>query len=168
VSLPSDFRDELDPVDRQMIIELQRDGRITTQALASLVGVSEVTARRRLRRLQAEGVVKIAAGLDPFQVGVNSPALVGVKVERARLHQVAHELSRHPSIRFVAASTGMFHLYAEVMATSNHELGRILLDEIGAIEGVIDTESSLILRFYKQPWEWRITDSPPNSDSPRS
>jgi DNA-binding Lrp family transcriptional regulator len=73
-------RQELDGVDRQIVAELQRNGRITTQALAVVAGISEVTARRRLRKLQADGTVQVAAGVDPFQVGVNSPALVGIKV----------------------------------------------------------------------------------------
>lgn len=147
---------ELDATSRQMVCELQRDGRLTTQALAARVGVSEVTARRRLRKLQADGIIQIAAGVDPFSVGVAAPALVGIRVQRARLHSVAAQLGRHPSVRSVMACTGRFHLHAEVMASSNDELGRILVDEIGAIEGVIDTETSLVLRIYKQPWEWTI------------
>jgi Lrp/AsnC family transcriptional regulator for asnA, asnC and gidA len=149
-------REELDGVDRQIVAELQRNGRITTQALAAQAGVSEVTARRRLRRLQADGTVQVAAGVDPFHVGVHSPALVGIKVQRDRLREVAERLAAHPNVRYVAASTGTFHLYAEVMASSNDELGRLLLDEIGTIEGVIDTETALILRIYKQPWDWTI------------
>jgi Lrp/AsnC family transcriptional regulator for asnA, asnC and gidA len=152
-------REELDGIDRQIVAELQRNGRITTQALAALVGVSEVTARRRLRKLQAEGVVQVAAGVDPFQVGVDSPALVGIRVQRSRLHQVARAVSLHPKVRYLVATTGTFHLYAEVMASSNDELGRILLDEIGTIDGVIDTETALILRIYKQPWDWTIPGS---------
>jgi Lrp/AsnC family transcriptional regulator, regulator for asnA, asnC and gidA len=152
-------REELDAIDRQIVAELQHNGRITTQALAAGAGVSEVTARRRLRKLQAGGVVQVAAGVDPFQVGVDSPALVGIKVERARLHQVAKAVSEHPKVRYLVASTGTFHLYAEVMARSNDELGRILLDEIGTIDGVIDTETALILRIYKQPWDWTIPGS---------
>jgi Lrp/AsnC family transcriptional regulator for asnA, asnC and gidA len=147
----------LDDVERRIVAELQTDGRITTSALAQKVGVSEVTARRKLRRLLDERVVQVTGGVDPFLVGVKSPALVGVKVERARIDQVAQELCRHPAVRYVAAATGTFHLLVEVMATTNQELGVILLDEIMSIEGVIDTETSLILRIYKQNAQWRLT-----------
>jgi Lrp/AsnC family transcriptional regulator, regulator for asnA, asnC and gidA len=153
--------DELDDTERQIIVELQRDGRITTNALAKQVGVSEVTARRKLRRLQAEGIVQIAAGVDPFRVGVQSPAIVGVRVQRDRIEEVALKLREHPSVRYVAASTGNFHLTVEVMAASNEELSRFLLDEIVRIDGVIDTETALILRIYKQMWDWEIPESDP-------
>lgn len=149
----------LDPTERIIVTELQRDGRVTTNALAKRANVSEVTARRKLRRLRDEGIVQIFAAVDPFQVGVQSPALVGIKVERDKLHDVAATLCHHPAVRYVAASTGNFHLVIEVMASTNHELATILLDEIGVIDGVIDTETSLILRIYKQTWDWQIRDA---------
>jgi Lrp/AsnC family transcriptional regulator, regulator for asnA, asnC and gidA len=163
---------ELDDVERGIVVELQRDGRITTSSLAQRVGVSEVTARRKLRRLRDEGIVQVIASVEPFRVGVESPAMVGIKVERARLDEVAKALCEHPAVRFVAAATGNFHLLAEVMATTNQELGQILLEDIMRIEGVIDTETSLILRIYKQSPQWRIpgADSPPaeNREAKRS
>jgi Lrp/AsnC family transcriptional regulator for asnA, asnC and gidA len=148
--------DELDDTERQIIVELQRDGRITTNALAQRVGVSEVTARRKLRRLQGDGIVQIVAGVDPFRVGLQSPAIVGVRVERDRLDEVARQLQPHPWVRYVAASTGNFHLTLEVMAPSNEDLAAFLLDEIVSIDGVIDTETALILRIYKHMWDWSI------------
>jgi Lrp/AsnC family transcriptional regulator for asnA, asnC and gidA len=150
---------DLDETERLIITELQRDGRVTTNALAKRANVSEVTARRKLRRLRDEGIVQIVAAVDPFQVGVKSPALVGIKVERDKLDDVAHKLCQHSAVRYVAASTGNFHLVVEVMAATNHELAQFLLDEIINIDGVIDTETSLILRIYKQTWDWRIRDA---------
>jgi Lrp/AsnC family transcriptional regulator, regulator for asnA, asnC and gidA len=149
----------LDPTERVIVSELQRDGRVTTNALAKRANVSEVTARRKLRRLRDEGIVQIVAAVDPFQVGFQSPALVGIKVERDKLHDVAATLCQHPAVRYVAASTGNFHLVIEVVASTNQELATILLDEIGVIDGVIDTETSLILRIYKQTWDWQLRDA---------
>ena len=60
--------------------------------------------------------------------------MVGVKVERACLGEVARELCRHPAVRHVAASSGNFHLLVEVMAATNQELGRILLEEMINVE----------------------------------
>jgi Lrp/AsnC family transcriptional regulator for asnA, asnC and gidA len=142
-------RPPLDPVERQILAELQQDGRISTNALAKRVGVSEVTARRKLRRLLGEDIVRVVGAVDPFDLGLESPALVGIKVDRARLDDVAQTLSRHPAVRYVAAATGAFHLYIEVMAATNMQLSEFLLDDLGAIPGILDTETSLILRIYK-------------------
>jgi Lrp/AsnC family transcriptional regulator for asnA, asnC and gidA len=149
-------RVQLDRVERLMIAELQKNGRVGTQALARALSVSEVTARRKLRRLLSEGIVQIVAAVDPFQVGFESPVIIGLKIDRARIDAIAEELCRHPSIRYVAAATGNVHLIIEVVAESNHELGEFLLGYLANIEGVLDTETSLVLRIYKQTWNWGV------------
>jgi Lrp/AsnC family transcriptional regulator, regulator for asnA, asnC and gidA len=163
--MSSRSHDDLDDTERQIIVELQHDGRITTNALARKVGVSEVTARRKLRRLQDDEIVQVMAGVDPFRVGLQSPAIVGVRVERDRLDEVARRLAGHDWVRYVAASTGNFHLTLEVIAPSNEDLAHFLLDEIVSIDGVVDTETALILRLYKQSSDWSIP-APGRDESP--
>ncbi len=154
---------DLDPVDRKMIALLQKDGRITTQALARSVGVSDVTARRKLRRLLGEGIVQIVAAVDPFQIGYESPVIIALKVDRARVDEIAEKLCRHPSIRYVGAATGNSDLIVEVVAASNHEVADFLLGYLSTIPGILETETSLVLRIYKQSWDWGVRglDEPP-------
>jgi Lrp/AsnC family transcriptional regulator for asnA, asnC and gidA len=127
---------------------------MTMQELAGNVGISEVTARKRFRRLQDETAVQVVAVVDPFLVGIESPAFVGVKVERSRIDEVAQKLATYPIVRYVGAATGNAHLIVEVMTSNNHELAAFLLEEVGAMEGVIDTETSIILKVYKQTWQF--------------
>jgi Lrp/AsnC family transcriptional regulator, regulator for asnA, asnC and gidA len=147
---------QLDRVERLMIALLQKNGRAGTQALARALDVSEVTARRKLRRLLNDGIVQIVAAVDPFQIGFESPVIIGLKIDRARIDAIAEELCEHPSIRFVAAATGNLDLIIEVVAASNHELAEFLLKYLAKIEGVLDTETSLVLRIYKQSWNWGV------------
>lgn len=148
----------LDLTERRIIALLQENGRTSTQALARAVGVSEVTARRKLRRLIGDGIVQIVAGVDPFQIGYESPVIIGLKVDRSRLDEVAAQLCDHPSTRYVAASTGNYDLIVEVVAESNHDLADFVLGYLAKIEGITDTATSLILRIYKQSWKWGIRD----------
>lgn len=139
-----------------MIAELQKNGRVGTQALARALAISEVTARRKLRRLLNDEIVQIVAAVDPFQVGFESPVIIGLKIDRARIDAIAEELCEHPSIRFVAAATGNVDLIIEVVAASNHELAEFLLGYLAKMDGVIETETSLVLRIYKQTWNWGV------------
>lgn len=147
---------QLDQVEKLMIALLQKNGRVGTQALARALAVSDVTARRKLRRLLNDGIVQIVAAVDPFQIGFESPVIIGLKIDRARIDAIAAELCEHPSIRFVAAATGQVDLIIEVVAASNHELAEFLLGYLAKIEGVHDTETSLVLRIYKQTWNWGV------------
>ena len=147
---------DLDRIERMMIALLQKDGRLGVQALARKLGVSDVTARRKLRRLLGEQIVQIVAAVDPFQVGFESPVIIGLKIDRARIDEIAMKLCKHPSIRYVAAATGNADLLIEVVAASNHELAEFVLVYLASLEGILDTDTSLILRIYKQTWNWGV------------
>jgi len=147
---------DLDRIERMMIALLQKDGRLGVQALARKLGVSDVTARRKLRRLLGVKIVQIVAAVDPFQVGFESPVIIGLKIDRARIDEIAAKLCEHPSIRYVAAATGNADLLIEVVAASNHELAEFVLVYLASIQGILETDTSLILRIYKQSWNWGV------------
>jgi len=90
--------------------------------------------------------------------------LIGIKVARDRVDAVGRELAAHPAVCYVAAATGTFHLLVEVMASTNRDLAGFLLEDIMKIEGVIDTETALIIRLYKQASEWQMaTEKDPDA-----
>ncbi len=61
---------ELDAVDRQILAELQQDGRMTNVELAKRVGLSAPPCLRRVRRLEEIGVIRgYHADLDPVALG---------------------------------------------------------------------------------------------------
>jgi Lrp/AsnC family transcriptional regulator, regulator for asnA, asnC and gidA len=147
---------ELDMIERRLIALLQEDGRMSVQDLAKRARCSEVTARRKLRRLLDEQIVQIVGAVDPFLIGFESPVIIGLKVDRKKIDDIATQLSEHPAIRFVAAATGNDDLIIEVVAASNHDLANFLLGYLSQIDGVVDTHASLIMRIYKQSWKWGV------------
>jgi Lrp/AsnC family leucine-responsive transcriptional regulator len=61
---------ELDAIDRRIVDELRADGRITVNDLAERIGLSGSPTLRRLRRLEAGGVVRgYTARIDPDAIG---------------------------------------------------------------------------------------------------
>ena len=74
---------ELDPIDRKILRELQRDGRITNLALSEKVGLSPSPCLRRVRLLEEAGVVEgYGARLNRVKVGLGITAFVGVTIEK--------------------------------------------------------------------------------------
>ncbi|MGV7903903.1 Lrp/AsnC family transcriptional regulator, partial [Mycobacterium kansasii] len=60
----------MDALDRAIIDELVRDGRLTNQELAQRVGLTPAPCLRRVRRLEADGVITgYTAVLDPAALG---------------------------------------------------------------------------------------------------
>ncbi|GAA2684553.1 MULTISPECIES: Lrp/AsnC family transcriptional regulator [Actinoplanes] len=76
--------ESLDAIDRRILLELQRDGRLTNQELADRVGLSPSPCLRRVRLLQESGVIeRYAAVLSQDALGLPITAF-------ARLTLISH------------------------------------------------------------------------------
>ena len=59
----------LDAIDRKLLTELQREGRVTNVELAHRVGLTAPPCLRRVRALEEEGVIRgYHAELDPARL----------------------------------------------------------------------------------------------------
>ena len=149
-------RHRLDATERRMVELLQEDGRLSVASLARSLGVTEVTARRKLNRLLGDRVIQVVATVDPFDVGFETPVIIGLKVQRAKLDEIARRLSELPQVRYVGASTGRVDIIIEVVVRTNQDLADFLMNDLGTMDGVLDSETNLIVRIYKQTWFWGI------------
>jgi Lrp/AsnC family transcriptional regulator for asnA, asnC and gidA len=149
---------QLDATERRLIELLQEDGRLSVASLARALAVTEVTARRKLTRLLRDRVIQVVATVDPFDVGYETPVIIGLKVQRSRLDDVAERLSRLPQVRYVGATTGRVDLIIEVVTRTNQDLADFLLTNLATIDGITDSETNLVIRIYKQSWDWAIRD----------
>ncbi|GAA1001351.1 Lrp/AsnC family transcriptional regulator [Nocardiopsis tropica] len=67
----------MDSLDRAILDELVRDGRLTNQELAHRVGLTPAPCLRRVRRLEADGVITgYTAVLDPAALGKGFEVLI--------------------------------------------------------------------------------------------
>jgi Lrp/AsnC family leucine-responsive transcriptional regulator len=79
------FMSDLDDFDLKILRRLQRDARLTSDAIGSDVGLSPSAVQRRIKRLRSIGAVsKEIAVLDPAMVGRPLTIIVQVSVERRR------------------------------------------------------------------------------------
>jgi Lrp/AsnC family leucine-responsive transcriptional regulator len=70
---------KLDAIDRRILAALQTDGRMTNNDLADLVGLSPSPCLRRVRALEAAGIIKgYVALLDPLLLGLGTSVFVRV------------------------------------------------------------------------------------------
>jgi len=68
----------LDAIDRKILIELQRDGRLTNQELAERVGLSPSPCLRRMKRLEQGAIERYVALVDAARVGLEITAFARV------------------------------------------------------------------------------------------
>ena len=145
-----------DSVDRRIIALLQRDGRMSNSAIARSVGLSEATVRRRIDRLLGSGTVQIVAVPSPETVGLTLSVIIGVSCDLRRLDKVAQTLADLRETRYLGYSTGPFDLILEAFFYSHQHLLDFLQGELATIEGITDTETSIILKVAKFSFEWEL------------
>lgn len=117
--------------------------------MAERLGVAEATVRRKYYRLVNAGVIRVTAVTDPSALGFRTPAMIGLKVRPRQLDVILERLRQMPNVRYVAATTGEYDLIIEGVFRDNQELSSFVLHDLGRLDGIIDTNTSLLLRIFK-------------------
>ena len=138
---------QIDHLDRSIILELQEDARRPYKEIAAKLGVSESTISNRVGRLVRNGILKLEARVDPFKLANKVAAIVGIKLERRGHMQAVSEISRLPGVSAVYAATGEYDLFIEVMEDSIADLNEFLFHKsrLSRIKNVIATETFILL-----------------------
>ncbi|PWU52797.1 AsnC family transcriptional regulator [Micromonospora globispora] len=142
----------LDGVAKQIIEQLQEDGRRPYATIGKAVGLSEAAVRQRVQRLLDAGVMQIVAVTDPLQLGFPRQAMIGLRTN-GDLETVADRLAEFDEIDYVVITAGSFDLLAEVVCRNDEHLLEIL-QRLRAVEGVLSTEAFVYLKLRKQTYTW--------------
>jgi Lrp/AsnC family transcriptional regulator for asnA, asnC and gidA len=142
-------RRELDELDRRIISRLQVDGRRSFRAIAHDLGVAESTVRFRAARLQQEGVLHIIALANPFRLGYAVQASVLITVTPAAHASVARTLAGWPEVMYLSSCAGSADLYMHIVCADHDQLWQLLGERLGAVEGVIGSQTLMELRVHK-------------------
>jgi Lrp/AsnC family transcriptional regulator for asnA, asnC and gidA len=143
----------LDDVNKRIIDQLQRDGRMSYATLAKQIGLSEAAARQRVQRMLDTGVMQIVAVTDPLTLGFRRQVMIGMKVE-GDMRKVAEQLAAIPEVDYVVVCAGGYDLLAEMVCVDDDHLLSLLNDQIRSIPGVTTTETFVYLKLAKQTYAW--------------
>jgi Lrp/AsnC family transcriptional regulator for asnA, asnC and gidA len=143
----------LDDIDRRLIEQLQRDGRLPYAQLAPSVGLSQAAVRQRVQRLIDSKVIQIVAVTDPRVLGFTRQAMIGLKIE-GDTRRVANAVAALSEVEYVVLTAGALDMLVEVVVEDDEQLLHVLNDKIRAIDGVQTTETYIYLRVHKETYEW--------------
>jgi len=142
----------LDDISKEIIEQLQQDGRRSYAAIGKAVGLSEAAVRQRVQRLLDGGAMQIVAVTDPLALGFRRQTMIGVKCG-GKLELVAEQLAGMPEIDYVVITAGSFDLLIEVVCEDDDQLLEIL-GRVRAIPSVTTTETFVYLKLCKQTYSW--------------
>jgi Lrp/AsnC family transcriptional regulator for asnA, asnC and gidA len=146
----------LDELDRKIVRLLHRNGRASNTEIARELDVSEATVRKRVARLIDEELIMVTAVPTPAGIGATTAVLIGISVRLDRLEETSDRLVKHPSVRYVAHSTGRYDLMIEAFFRDVEHLASFIANDLGSDPGITQVETSLILKVAKLVYEWEL------------
>lgn len=153
----------LDRASRQILAELQRDARQTVQQLADKVGLSATPCWKRIKAMEAAGVIQgYTALVDRGKVGLGLRVVV-----EANLQQHSEDLVRRfeqavaasPQIVHCVSTTGQADYLLTVLAADIAAYERFLHDTLFKLPGITHVRSSIVLREVKAETRLPLQDS---------
>ncbi|MGW1810797.1 Lrp/AsnC family transcriptional regulator [Streptomyces sp. NPDC001393] len=114
---------EITPFDRALITRLAHDGRAPYQTLASDLGVSLNTAKRRTEQLTRRGLLRFRCDFARPLGGWPVAVTLWARVPPADLPEIGHALVRLPETRNCAAVSGPHNL---ILQASLHSVSDVL------------------------------------------
>ena len=140
----------MDELDRRILSLIQYNARASFAKIAKRLGVSEGTIHIRVKKLQERGVIKgFYTILSPEKLNKSLTAFIAIKVNPLEYQDVLSKLIEVPDIYEIHDVTGEFYAILKVRTRDKDSLAKII-DQIGAIKGVLSTQTMVVLRTVKE------------------
>ncbi|MBE0526687.1 Lrp/AsnC family transcriptional regulator [Candidatus Thorarchaeota archaeon] len=141
---------KLDEIDSKIISLLQEDGRRSFSDIAADIKRTEVTVRRRVKRLKDEGYIKrFTVVLDPMKIGKSIRAIIRVKTVMKHATSISKKLSKFTEVNEAYFLDGACGLIMMITVNDLTELYQFLEKRLGGIEGLGDAETCIVLEEIK-------------------
>jgi DNA-binding Lrp family transcriptional regulator len=155
----------MDSIDRRIIAELQRDGRLSNVDLAERVGLTPAPCLRRVKRLEGDGIILgYTARIDPQAIGRGFEVLVNVDLarkDRATFEAFEAAIAALEEVVEVRRMFGLPDYVLRVATASLESYETFVSTQLGDVPGLDKLDSHLTMKLVKSP-------EPAGSASPRT
>ena len=144
---------DLDPFEKKILRELQRDASLTTAELAERVGLSATPCWRRINRLEQDGYIRARVALvDRRKVGLNAHIFAQVKLNahgRANLDEFGAAIRDFPEVLDCFVLLGSTDFMLRIVAKDIDAYEKFFFDRLSKLPGVQEINSTVALSEIK-------------------
>jgi DNA-binding Lrp family transcriptional regulator len=145
----------MDAIDRRIIAELQRDGRLSNVDLADRVGLTPAPCLRRVKRLEQSGVIRgYTARIDPGASGRGFEVLLNVDLaskDRATFEAFESAVAAFDEVVELRRMFGLPDYFLRVATDSLESYETFISTRLGDVPGVAKLDSHLTMKTIKSP-----------------
>ncbi len=151
---------DLDPFEKKIIRELQRDGNQTIAELATKVGLSASPCWRRVDRLEREGVIRARVALiDRRKIGLDAHIFAQVRLNahgRANLDEFSAAIRGFPEVLDAYVLMGQTDFMLRIVAKDIDAYERFFFEKLSKLPGIQEITSTVALSEIKSTIELPI------------
>lgn len=148
----------MDDIDQKIILELEKDSRVSTSKIAKRTGIPQTTVHYRIKKLVEEKVIeRYTVILNPEKIGKSILAYVlvlydtqAMKDSNYRYEETANGIKAIPGVEEFAYTTGQYDIILKVTAGSVKELSSVVLERLRKIPGVLRTETLVVMNYFRK------------------
>ena len=145
----------IDAVDRQIIEQLQLNGRMTNAELAERIGIAPSTCVARVRSLVSRGIITgFTASVDPAVMGMTLQVLVSVTIRsgaRQRISEFSEELRALPEVLQLFFLGGVEDFIIHLAARDSDHVRDFVMEHLSAHPAVSSTRTSIVFSHHQNP-----------------
>lgn len=151
----------LDRIDRNILKNLQKDGRISNVELAKIVGLSPSPCLERVKRLESKGYIKgYHAELNPQMLGAAMLVFVEITLSKTSVDIFADfsaAIQEHDVIQECHLVSGDFDFLLKARVADMSSYRRLLGDTLLRLPGVSESRTYVVMEEVKNSSNLRIT-----------
>lgn len=145
--------EHVDPLDRQIIAALVRNGRAPWRLIAEVLGQQERTVARRGNKLLESGVVRINAFINPTAISSRAAFLLRATVVPGEMRRVCSWLADQKESSWVSALAGANEGVAEVFLAPG-ELAEFLYERLAQVQGIQSFSMMPLFEYFRTVSGW--------------
>lgn len=138
---------KFDELDMKLLFELTKDGSISVPALSKKLGINASVLYSRIKRLIKKKLIKkFTVVIDDSLLGIGVKASVGINRDPKLKDNIHKKMMETPEVISISEVTGRFDIIVKVHAKNLEALHSIVIEKIGKIDGIINTETFVELQ----------------------
>ena len=143
-----------DELDMNLLYELSKDSSISVPNLSKKLGINASVLYSRIKRLTKKKLIKkFTIEIDNTLLGIGVKALVGINRDPKLKDSIHKQLMETSEVVSISEVTGRFDMIVRVYADNLESLHTAVIEKIGKIDGIQNTETFV---------ELQKTDKDPN------
>ncbi|WP_404389456.1 leucine-responsive transcriptional regulator Lrp [Pseudoalteromonas phenolica] len=144
---------QLDRIDRNILVELQKDGRLSNVELARRIGLSATPCLERVKKLEREGYIKgYKAVVDPVKLGQALLVYVEVSINKNSpdvFDKFNQAVRQHDEIIECHLVSGNFDFLLKTRVTDMSEYRAVLGDILLQLPNISDSRTYVVMEEVK-------------------